>query len=53
MDQWLPVVKRNREKEHIDFTQDVDKNDFRIQEKAANQPKKSVSDFEKKISQKL
>lgn len=47
------MVKRNREKEHIDFRQDLGLNDFRMQAKANNHKKSTLSGFESKLANKL
>lgn len=53
LDEWQPVVKRNREKEHLDFRQDLGLNEFRMQAKANNQKKSTLSAFESKLANKL
>jgi U3 small nucleolar RNA-associated protein 14 len=50
LDQWLPVVKKNREKDNRDFRQDLGLNDFRIQAKAATQRKSAVTPLEQRLS---
>ena len=53
MDEWLPVVKRNREKEQLDFTQDLGLNGFRMNAKANDAKKSALSAFERRLNQKL
>ena len=53
MDGWLPVVKRNREKEQLDFTQDLALNDFRMNAKANDVVKSKLTQFESKLNSKL
>lgn len=53
LDEWLPVVKKNREKEHLDFSQDLGLNEFRIQAKVHDQKKSKLSAFETTLAEKL
>jgi U3 small nucleolar RNA-associated protein 14 len=53
LDEWLPVVKKNREKEHLDFSQDLGLNEFRMQAKAHDQKKSKLTAFESILADKL
>ena len=50
--QWLPVMKKNREAEHQDFRQDVNKDNFRMQT-SANVLSHKGPDAQSKILNKL